>query len=164
MYSVASTGCRCVHNAYLPCAWGAARALWGLAALPERSETVSAAIKRTLDFLLDGANSLTEGRYPTSGNPHKLWAKLSFPLFYQADVLLVLRVLGELNALSDARVRPALDWLASRRQSNGRWPGTSPYAARTWRIVEDSQDTSRWVSLQAASIMQQAQFQAAPFL
>jgi hypothetical protein len=153
-------GCRCVHNAYLPCAWGAARALWGLAALPEHSEAVSAAIQRTLDFLLDGAYSLTEGRYPTPGKPHTIWAKLNFPLFYQADVLFVLRVLGELNALSDARVRPALDWLAPRRQSNGRWPGISPYSTRTWRIVEDAQDTSRWVSLQAASVMQQAQTQA----
>ncbi len=104
---------------------------------------------------------MTEGRYPTPGKPHKLWAKLSFPLFYQVDVLFVLRVLGELNALSDARVRPALDRLASRRQSNGRWQGTNPYSTRTWKVVEDSQDISRWVSLQAARVMQQAQAQAA---
>ena len=76
-----SGGCRCLHNAYLPCAWGAARALWGLAALPERSAAVGAAINRTLDFLLNADYSLPDGRYPTSGEPHKLWAKLSFPLF-----------------------------------------------------------------------------------
>ena len=90
-------GCDCVHNAYLPCAWGAVRALWGLAALPMRSATVSAAIDSALDFLLDSEYQLAVGDYPTPGTIHKLWSKLSFPLFYQADVLFTLRVLGELG-------------------------------------------------------------------
>jgi len=150
-------GCRCEHNAFLPCSWGAVRSLWGLAALPRRSEVVSAAINRTLDFLLGADNSLPEGRYPTPGKPHKLWAKLNFPLFYQVDVLFTLRVLADLNMLSDRRVRPALDWLESQRKANGHWQGTNPYSTRTWKLAGDSQDTSRWVSLQAARLLQQAQ-------
>jgi hypothetical protein len=90
---------------------------------------------------------------------HKLWAKLSFPLFYQADVLFVLRVLGELGALGHPGVQPALEWLASQRQPNGRWRGNSPYSSRTWRISGHPQDTNRWVSLHAAIVLRQAEAQ-----
>lgn len=154
-----SGGCRCVHNNYLPCAWGAARVLWGLAALPMRSEAVTAAIDTALTFLLDSGCELVAGDYPTPGGVHKLWGRLNFPLFYQVDVLFVLRVLGELNALGRPGAQRALKWLAAQRQVNGHWRGTSPYGSRTWQLPGDSQDTSRWVSLHAAIVMQQAQAQ-----
>jgi hypothetical protein len=149
----------CIHNQYLPCAWGVMRALWGLAALPKRSETVQAAIDKALKFLLESDYQLTAGNYPTPGTVHKLWSKLNFPLFYQVDVLFTLRVLGELNALGHPHVQPALQWLAEQRQPNGRWRGNNPYSGRTWKTGVDSQDTNRWVSLQAAVVMQQAQRQ-----
>jgi hypothetical protein len=152
-------GCRCLINSYLPCAWGAARTLWGLAALPHRSEAVTSAVGKTVEFLLAPEYQLAAGVYPTPGTIHKLWAKLNFPLFYQADVLFILRVLGELGALGHPGAQPALEWLAAQRQSNGRWRGSSPYSSRTWKISGDSQDTSRWVSLHAAIIMQQADAQ-----
>ncbi len=147
---------RCKHNAYLPCAWGAARALWGLAALPNRSEAVNAAIVKTLTFLLESDYQLAAGDYPTSGTVNKMWGKLNFPLFYQVDILFILRVLGDLNALGHPGAQPALDWLAAQRQSNGRWRGNSPYGSRTWKVPGDSQDTSRWVSLHAAMVLKQA--------
>jgi hypothetical protein len=149
-------GCRCIINNYLPCAWGVARALWGLAVLPKRSEAVTAAIDKTLTFLLDSGHELSTGAYPTPGKVHKLWEKLNFPLFYHADVLFILRVLGELNALGHPGAQPALKWLESKRQSNGRWRGSSPFGTRTWKLVGDSQDTNRWISLHAAMVMQQA--------
>jgi hypothetical protein len=152
-------GCRCIHNHYLPCAWGAAYALWGLAAMPTRSEAVTASIDKALEFLFDTDYQLAEGRYPTPGQVHKIWGKLNFPLFYQADVLFVLRVLGELDALGHPAVQPALDWLADQRGPNGRWRGSSPYGPRTWKVVGDREDTHRWVSLQAATVLHQAEVQ-----
>jgi hypothetical protein len=154
-----SGGCRCIHNHYLPCAWGAARTLWGLAALPNRSEAVNAAIDKTLDFLIGSDDHLTAGDYPTPGKIHKLWSKLSFPLFYQVDVLFVLRILGELNALGRPGAQPALEWLADQRKATGRWHGSSPFKSRTWKVTGDSQDTNRWISLHAAIVMQQAEAQ-----
>jgi hypothetical protein len=148
--------CRCIYNEYLPCAWGVARALWGLAALPDRSAQVQAIIERGVDFLLRSGGQLVGGNYPTSGNIHKMWAKLNFPLFYQVDVLFILRVLAELGALDHPGAQPALDWLADQRQPHGRWRGSSPYRSRTWRITGDDHDTSRWVSLQAALILRRA--------
>ncbi len=152
-------GCRCQINGCLPCAWGVARVLWGLAALPTRTEAVESAIQQGLDFLLDPAYPLVAGGYPTPGKVHKLWAKLNFPLFYQADVLFTLRVLGELKALDRVGIQPALEWLEAQRQPNGHWRGVSPYGARTWPIKGDAEDTNRWVSLHAAIVLRQAEAQ-----
>jgi hypothetical protein len=152
-------GSRCVCNGYLPCAWGAVRSLWGLAALPDRSPAVSAAVDAALALLLDSGFELAEGNYPTLGKIHQLWSKLSFPLFYQVDVLFVLRVLSDLGALGHPGAQPALAWLEARRGANGRWRGTNPYSARTWKLSDDRQDSSRWVSLHAALVLRQAEAQ-----
>ncbi len=150
-------GWRCQHNDELPCAWGAARALWGLAALPprQRSSQVQAAIHAGLAFLLE-AHRLVEAEHPTSGRVHPLWFRLNFPLFYQADILFVLRALAELGALDHPAARPALEWLIGRRKRDGRWRGANPFKRRTWQVLGESNETDRWVSLQAAMILQKA--------
>ncbi len=145
-------GWRCSYNGELPCAWGAARALWGLAALP-RFPQAEAAIQNALTFLLETYH-LVEADYPTSGRVHPLWFRLNFPLFYQADILFVLRVLAELGALDHPGARPALEWLASQRKPDGRWQGASPFKRRTWQELANPDETGRWVSLQAAIILQ----------
>ncbi|MEW6230858.1 MAG: hypothetical protein AB1566_00925 [Chloroflexota bacterium] len=148
-------GWRCSHNDELPCAWGAARALWGLAALPARPRPLQAeaAIQNALTFLLETYH-LVEADYPTSGRVHPLWFRLNFPLFYQADILFVLRVLAELGALDHPGAQSALQWLASQRKPDGRWPGASPFRQRTWQALANLEETDRWASLQAAIILQ----------
>jgi hypothetical protein len=153
--------CKCHINDYLPCAWGAARSLWGLAALPQRSASIQRAIEHAVDFLLSSEHDLPAGRYPSRGGVHALWGKLSFPTFYQADVLFVLRVLGAVNALAHPGAHRALAWLDAQRQPDGRWHGNNPFQSRTWRISGDRQDIHRWVSLHAALVMQQAEQQQA---
>ncbi|OGO05440.1 MAG: hypothetical protein A2Y73_04415, partial [Chloroflexi bacterium RBG_13_56_8] len=100
---------RCQYNGELRCAWGAARAAWGLAALPPayRTPEVEGVIESALNFLL-AEHHLTEGDYPTSGSVHSLWSRISFPLFYQADILFVLRVLGDLGRLDRPGAQVAL--------------------------------------------------------
>jgi hypothetical protein len=150
---------QCSHNGNQPCAWGIARALWGLAAIPpaSRSHTVRDAMVRGVDFLLQ-AGRLEKGEYPASrgGKIHSMWRNLNFPLFYQADILFVLRVLDELNALDRPEAAPALDWLAGRRKANGRWQGTSPFRSRTWKALGGREETDRWVTLQAVKILRHA--------
>ena len=150
--------CHCSINANLPCAWGAARALWGLAALPSahRTPEVEAAIQTGLSFLLASAYDLVKANYPTPGGVSSHWFSLNFPLFYQVDILFVLRVVAELGALEHPGARAALDWLTAKRQANGRWRGTSPYRARTYAALGDTEETSRWISLHAAMILKQS--------
>ena len=148
-------GWRCRYNDELPCAWGAARALWGLAALPaeRRSPEVSAAIASGLDLLLDG-DRIVRADYPTPGKVHEIWRHLNFPLFYQADILFVLRVVAELGALDHPGAGPALAWLAARRRADGTWSGTRPFS--TPRGLWDREESDRWATLHAASVLDAA--------
>ncbi|NDJ77708.1 MAG: hypothetical protein GYB65_15760 [Chloroflexi bacterium] len=151
-------GWGCVHNGQLACAWGAIRALWGLAALPEhlRTPEVNAAIDSGMDFIFGDIYSLTAANYPTDGSVHKHWSRLNFPLFYQADILLALRAAADLGQLDRPGVQAGLQWLVDRRGSNGRWSGASPYRSTTWPGIGGREETRRWISLHAARILQQA--------
>ncbi len=157
IHDAQDAGWRCPINDGLPCAWGAARALWGLAALPveHRSPGIKAAIQNGVAFLLE-EHRLVEANYPTAGRIHPLWFRLNFPLFYQVDILFVLRVIAELSLLVHPGAQPALEWLASRRQSSGRWRGASPFRRRTWAALGNREETDRRVSLHAAIVLKEA--------
>lgn len=101
------------------------------------------------DWLLAQYDLLTAA-YPTPGTVHRMWHKLNFPTFYQADILFVLRVVAELDALDHPGAQAVLHWLKEQRQANGRWRGSSPYRSRTWPKLGDS---SLWVTLHAARIL-----------
>jgi len=129
-----------------------ARLVWGLAALPETARTreVQRTLRRGVEFLL--SFRVERGRYPTDTAPSYLWRQLSFPLFYQADVLFVLRALDAAGAIDDDRAQPAIGFLLARQDARGRWGGRAPYAARMPSRV----DASKWVTLQACTILKHA--------
>lgn len=142
----------CWINGEQPCAWGYARLIWGLAALPETARTreVQRTLRRGVEFLL--SFKVERGRYPTDTAPSYLWRQLSFPLFYQADVLFVLRAIDAAGAIDDDRAQPAIGWLLARQDARGRWGGRAPYAAR----MPSQVDASKWVTLQACTILKHA--------
>jgi hypothetical protein len=147
----------CWINGEQPCAWGYARLVWGLAALPEEARTreIARTLRRGTEFLL--SYRVERGRYPTETQPSYLWRQLSFPLFYQADVLFVLRALDAAGAIDDDRAQPAIGWLLARQDARGRWSGRAPYADR----MPSKVDASKWVTLQACTILKHAFGEAA---
>ncbi|MBN1440397.1 MAG: hypothetical protein JW929_13395 [Anaerolineales bacterium] len=157
--AVSDGDCACGWNGGKACAWGVARVLWGLAAIPKprRDRNVEAAVRKGVNFLLRD-HHLERADYPVprGGRVSPLWFKLNFPLFYQADILFTLRVLDELEFLDHRGARPALDWLESRRRPDGRWKGSSPFRTRTWREMGAPPETDRWVTLQALRILRHA--------
>jgi hypothetical protein len=148
------TGWRCRYNDGLACAWGCARALWGLAAQPatQHGPRVRETIDQGIDWLLN-AHKLVEAEYPTSGRIHPLWFRLNFPLFYQVDILFVLRVLTELGMGDHPGAAAGLDWLARRQIKNGRWRGANPYRRRTWAGIADGAGADRWATLYALLVL-----------
>jgi squalene cyclase len=142
----------CWINAEQPCAWGYARLIWGLAALPESARTreVQRTLRRGVEFLL--SYRVERGKYPSPYGTSYLWRQLSFPLFYQADVLFVLRALDAAGALDDDRAQPAIAWLLARQDPRGRWAGRAPYAARMPSRI----DASKWVTLQVCTLLKHA--------
>jgi hypothetical protein len=152
------TGCRCESNYDHVCAWGVARALWGLAALgPRHNALARRAIRQGVTFLIETHHlARVDFPVPERCRVNPLWFKLNFPLFYQADLLFALRTLGELDCLHHPGAQAALDWLEERRRPNGRWSGVSPYGDRTWREMGGVDETRRWVTLQALRVLRQA--------
>jgi hypothetical protein len=145
---------RCRYNNDLPCAWGVIRDLFGLALIPEdqRDTQTKAAIQTGLKFLLEDYD-LLQANYPYIEKIHPLWSSLSFPLFYHADVLFVLRVAKELNALDYPQARKGMQWLQGKRHKDGTWSGGSPFHKRTWPVLAKGDSLKRWISLYAMSVL-----------
>ena len=145
---------KCRYNSGLPCAWGVIRGLSGLALIPAnvRSTEVQNAIAFGIQFLLE-ENNLLSGNYPHDEEVHALWGKLSFPLFYHTDVLFVLRLLQDLDALDHPNAQPAIEWLQNKQTSAGVWRGGSPFRSRTRPFLVKPDTPSHWITLQAAGIM-----------
>ena len=142
----------CWINDEQPCAWGYARLVWGLAALPEAARTreVERAMRRGVEFLLSYRPE--RGDYPAPYGQSHLWRQLSFPLFHQADVLFVLRALDAADELDDPRAQSSIAWLLARQDERGRWGGRAPYTDRMPSRI----DASKWVTLQAITLLKHA--------
>ena len=158
--SLTETECACDINGNVPCSWGLVRTFWGLAAIPveKRTSEINAAIQAGLKFLFV-KNSVVESNYPLpeGAKRHPLWGKISFPLFYQSDILHVLRTLSDLNQISLLQAQPAIQWLQSRQNSSGRLKGSNPFHSRTWPIIAEREDNDRWVTLYALEILNKAE-------
>jgi hypothetical protein len=152
-------GFRCAANEQLPCAWGAVKALLGLARIPSavRSPLVNAAIDQGRAFLLSRDPAVAD--YPMGwGNtrPNGSWFRLGFPSGYVADVLQTLEALCELGAAREPRLRRAVEWLVSRQDADGRWRNEYAYNGKTWVDVERQGQPSRWVTLRACRVLRAA--------
>jgi hypothetical protein len=149
-------GFRCAANEKLPCAWGAVKALRGLARIPveRRSPHVAEALRQGAGFLL--AHDVATADYPVAwGNPKPSgsWFKLGFPSGYVTDLLQLLELLCELGYAGDPRLGPAVDWLLSRQDGEGHWRNQYAYNGKTWADIEQQGDPSRWVTLRACTVL-----------
>jgi hypothetical protein len=149
----------CGVNENLPCAWGAAKEMRALAAIPPRRRTarVKRAIALGVEFLL--SRDPAEADYPMGwGNtkPSSSWFKLGFPSGYVADVLQILEALAELGHAGDPRLQHALEWLAGQQDARGRWTNRYAYPRRTTVPIEAQGRPSKWVTLRACTVLRAA--------
>jgi hypothetical protein len=152
-------GFACGANEGLPCAWGAVKALGGLARVPagRRSPELSRAIQTGAEFLLSRDPALAD--YPAGwGNtrPSGSWFKLGFPSGYVADVLQNLEVPSELGHARDPRLADAMEWLLAKQDARGRWKNEYAYNGKTWVNVERQGQPSKWVTLRACRFLRSA--------
>lgn len=149
-------GFACVANWHEPCAWGAIKALRGLARVPpaDRPPHVRRAIDAGVAYLLSRDPAIAD--YPTGSNVSGSWFKLGFPSGYVADVLQNLEVLCELGHAKDPRLENAIEWLLSQQDDRGRWRNRYAYNGKTWVDIEPQGAPSRWVTLRACSVLRRA--------
>jgi hypothetical protein len=150
-------GFGCVANAQQPCAWGAVKAVLGLARIPRerRAPLVQRALTQGATFLLSRDPAVAD--YPV-GRGHKqpspLWFKLGFPSGYAADVLQTLEALCALGYAYDPRLRLAVAWLLGKQDGQGRWKNQYAYNGKTWGDIEPQGEASKWVTLRACQVLQ----------
>lgn len=149
-------GFECVVNEGLPCAWGAIKALRGLARIPPRRRrtTVRWAIGAGVEFLLSRDPAVAD--YPASTRVSPNWFKPGFPSGYVADVLQNLETLAELGHAKDPRLRSALEWVLSQQDERGRWRNRYAYNGKMWLDIERQGAVSKWVTLRACFVLKHA--------
>lgn len=149
-------GFRCGVNDGRPCAWGAVKALRGLAAIPPRRRTALTreAIDVGVEFLFSRDPSIADYPMPEGDTqPSRLWFKLGFPSGYAADMLQVLEVLTELGHARDARLNAAFSWLLEQQTENGTWRNRYAYNRKTTIGIEKQGAPSKWVTLRACTVL-----------
>jgi hypothetical protein len=151
-------GACCISHS---CHNAVARALDCVAAVPEqlRTDEVRAFIARGISYL--GAHRLYQknhhGFRPIRGEYTRL--RQPWGLDWLTDVLDLLDIATRLGMAESPALVPALQWLLSRRDPDGRWPLETVYAtdrpliANLLRDVEHPGGPGKWVALTALIIL-----------
>jgi hypothetical protein len=155
-WATSGPGFSCGINSGLPCAWGAIKALRGLARVPpeRRSPHVERAIAHGVAFLLSRDPAAAD--YPAGNRVSPNWFKLGFPSGYVADVLQNLEVLAELGHAEDPRLAHAVEAVLARQDGRGRWKNEKAYERLTWVPFERQRSPSKWVTLRACRVLRAA--------
>ena len=149
-------GFACGINLGQPCGWGAAKAMNALLEVPPRSRTrrMKRALQVGADFLL--SRDPSEADYPYTERVSSTWFKLGFPLSYWSDVLEISWILVRLGYARDPRLRPALDRIHEKRDSEGRWRLGNSLNGKMWVDIERRGKPSKWVTLRAMRVLKAA--------
>jgi hypothetical protein len=67
-------------------------------------------------------------------------------------------LLAELGHGRDRRLRPAMEWLLSRQDGQGRWKNEYAYAGKLWADIEPQGGVSKWVTLRACRVLKAAAY------
>lgn len=146
----------CVANNYLPCAWGAVKALRALTHVPSkwRSPRTDKATQQAAEFLL--SHDPAKADYPYTGRISGEWFKFGFPLSYTSDVLETALVLGEAGYGRDPRLDNALQLILSKRNADGRWTLKHSLNGKMWIDIERKGQLSKWITLRALRVLKMA--------
>ncbi len=151
-------GFACSANNFKPCAWGAVKALLGLARIPagRRTPAIQKGIDMGADFLFS-TDPATAG-YPTAFDtkPNRSWFQFGMPVGYVTDVLQILEALALAGYARDSRLDNALDLVLAKRDEHNRWKMEYTYNGKTWVDVEVKGQPSKWVTLRALRVMKAA--------
>lgn len=134
------------------CMMGAVKALKALAEIPPEKQNpeVKAAIEQGSEFLL--RHHLIRRSHDLAQEARPEWLQMGFPLFWDTDVLEMALILARLGC-RDARMQPAMDWIASRREDSGCWLLERSFNGRCLVNIEKVGQPSKWVTLRALTAL-----------
>ncbi len=145
---------QCPANDKLPCAWGAVKALLAFSAIPpaERTTAVKTAIQEGVEFLL--SRNLAVADYPHRERVSSNWQRFGFPLNYTSNVLEALQALAGVGHGAAPGLTDALRLVLSKQDLLGRWKMETSLNGKMWFDIEKKGQPSKWVTLQAAQMLQ----------
>ncbi|HEY94404.1 MAG TPA: nitrogen fixation protein NifH [Dehalococcoidia bacterium] len=142
------------HNANLPCAWGAIKALIALSKVPaaQRTSNMHEAIKLGVELLLSRDPAVADYPFGFGNKPSSRWFTFFFPLGTSADVLQNLEILAALGQAENPKLANALDLVISKQNQQGRWKLEYTYVG----IQEKKGQPSKWITLRALRVLKAA--------
>jgi hypothetical protein len=91
---------------------------------------------------------------PDSAAGHPAWTRFAFPTWWHYDVLRGLDYLRRARVAPDERMAEAVDLVASKRDSSGRWSVEVRYSGVMPVEVDDGEsEPSRWITLHALRVL-----------
>ena len=148
----------CGSNNKLPCAWGAIKVMLAFSVLPLERYTplIEQAVQQGIDFLFEG--DPLASNYPNgwADKPSGNWWKFGFPVFYITDMLQNVECLVRLGYGRDPRLKPALDYIRNKQDSQGLWALEYDYAGKMWVDFGAKKQPNPWVTLRALRVLKQA--------
>jgi hypothetical protein len=137
------------------CHMGVVKTLKALAEIPpeRRSAEVRRTLERGTEFVL--CHHVHRRSHDLSRDSKPGWRRFAFPLMYQTDVLEILGILGRLGCL-DERAAEALDLVASKQDTEGRWKLQDSFNGRFVADIEAKGEPSRWITLRALRVLNDA--------
>jgi hypothetical protein len=134
------------------CFMGVVKSLKALAEIPAEARTgaVKLTIARGAEFLLIHHLYKRSSNLSQVGN--KRWLNLNFPRMYNTDYLEMLNILVRLG-YCDERMQDAAVLLISGQDKDGRWHMGKSYNSRLLVSVEKDGKPSKWLTLQALSVL-----------
>jgi hypothetical protein len=142
-------GFACSYNKRQACAWGAAKAMKALSAVPpdKRSPAMVRAIEVGSSFLL--SRDLAKADYPYTDRINSSWFTFGFPLSYRSDILEIMTVLTTLGYGDDSRLANAHRFILDKRDDQGRWIMEKTLNGKMWENIEKKGHPSKWITLRA---------------
>ena len=130
------------------CHMGVVKALKALSEISpdERSEDVNRTLREGVEYML--IHHVYKRSHDLSKVSKPGWKRFGFPLMYQTDVLEILGILTRLG-YRDERMQEAVDLVASKQDSSGRWKLANTFNGRFQVDIEEKGEPSKWITLNA---------------
>jgi hypothetical protein len=125
---------------------GVVKALKALAEIPteKRSSQVKSTIERGVEHILK--HHIHKKSHNLTSVSKPAWLQFGFPLMWNTDALEILGILTKLG-YRDKRMQEAVDLVASKQDSQGRWKLESTFNGRFQVNIERKGEPSKWITL-----------------
>jgi hypothetical protein len=134
------------------CHMGVVKSLKALAAIPpkKRGKNVKAKIGELSEYVL--VHHVHKKSHDLSKLSKPGWLRFGFPLMYQTDALEILCLLADLG-IHDPRMAEAIEAVAARRGSDGRWKLENSFNGKTLVDIEKKGADSKWITARALHVL-----------